>query len=67
MRLKRACDPTCAEIINALEEYCDQRRQFDVQKRLHHWLHSWLPFHIGLSVAVSVLLVFHVITALRYW
>lgn len=67
LSLKRSCDPTCAEIINSLEEYCDQRRQFDVQKRLHHWLHSWLPIHIGLSVAVSVLLVIHVITALRYW
>ena len=65
--LRRICDPACVEIIGTLEEYCDQRRQFDLQKRLHHWLHGWLPIHIGLSVAVSVLLLVHVVTALRYW
>jgi hypothetical protein len=65
--LRRACDPACAEVINSLEDYCDQRRQFDLQTRLHHWLHGWLPVHIGLAVAVSVLLIVHVITALRYW
>jgi hypothetical protein len=65
--LRRVCEPACAGIIDSLEEYCDQRRQFDVQRRLHHWLHAWLPVHIGLAVAVSVLLVVHIITALRYW
>lgn len=65
--LRRVCDPSCAGIISSLEDYCDQRRQFDLQKRLHRWLHSWLPVHIGLAVAVTVLLGVHVITALRYW
>lgn len=65
--LRRLCDPGCAEVINSLEDYCEQRRQFDLQKRLHHWLHTWLPIHIGLAVAVTVLLAVHAITALRYW
>lgn len=65
--LRRVCGSDCSEIINSLEEYCNQRRQFDIQQRLHNWLHAWLPVHIGLSVAVSVLLIGHIITALRYW
>lgn len=65
--LRRICDPSCTEIVNTLEEYCDQRRQFDIQQKLHNWLHGWLPVHIGLSVSVSVLLIVHIVTALRYW
>ena len=65
--LRKACDPSSGPIIDALEEFCIQRHEFDVQQRLHHWLHSWLPVHIGLSVAVTVLLFVHVITAIRYW
>jgi hypothetical protein len=65
-KLRRMCGNSCLEIIDSLEEYCNQRRQFDVQKRLHFWLHGWLPIHIGLSVAVTVLLVGHIVTAVRF-
>lgn len=65
--LRRVCEPACADIIGTLEDYYEQRRQFDIQITLHRWLHGWLPVHIGLSVTVAVLLVVHVITALRYW
>ncbi len=65
--LRKACDPSSAIVIDALEEYCIQRREFDLQQRLHRWLHGWLPVHIGLSVGVTVLLFVHIITAIRYW
>lgn len=64
--LRSECGPGCADLISAFEEYCRQRRQFDLQKKLTLWLHGWLPLHIGLSVAVSILLVAHVVTALKY-
>lgn len=64
--LRRASHSQCAAIINSFEEYCNQRRQFDLQKKLHLWMHSWLPVHIGLSVAVSAMLVLHIYTALRF-
>ncbi|MCC6510211.1 MAG: hypothetical protein IT423_13985 [Pirellulaceae bacterium] len=60
------CGSSCDELIDALEQYCDERRQFDLQSKLNAWLHNWLPIHIGLSVAVTVLLVGHIFTALRY-
>lgn len=45
--LRKACDPTSASIIAALLDYCTQRREFDIQQRLHRWLHSRLPAHIA--------------------
>jgi len=66
-RLRNVCGDESKTIIDILEGMCDQRRQFDTQKTVHLWLHSWLPIHIGLSVAVTILLAAHVWTALKYW
>jgi hypothetical protein len=66
-RLRNVCSREGAPIIDILEGMCDQRRQFDVQASLHRWLHSWLAIHVGLSVAVAILLAAHVWTALKYW
>jgi len=66
-RLRKECGPDSQDVIDALEQLCDQRRQFDTQGTVHRWLHGWLPIHIGLSIAVSILLIVHVWTALKYW
>lgn len=60
------CGSSCHEVIDSLEEYCEARRQFDLQSKLNAWLHGWLPIHIGMSIAVTILLIGHIITALRY-
>lgn len=54
-------------IVDAIEQACDQRRQFDIQRRAQRWLHAWIPVHVILSVAVTILLAAHIYTALRYW
>lgn len=66
-RLRAACAVESDAIISILESMCDQRRQFDTQQTVHRWLHAWLPLHVGLSVAVTVLLGAHVWTAMKYW
>lgn len=66
-RLRRECGEASQDLIDSLEQSCDQRRQFDTQGVVHRWLHGWLPLHIGLSIAVSILLIVHVWTALKYW
>ena len=53
--------------VTSLAAMCDQRRQFDLQARLHAWLHGWLWIHLPLSVMLLVLLVVHVVVALKYW
>jgi hypothetical protein len=52
--------------VDDLARYCEERRLMAEQERIHFWLHSWLLVHIPLSVALLVLGVTHVVTALRY-
>jgi hypothetical protein len=64
--LKRRVGPAAHELVDFLEQSCQQRRQFGRQKMLHFWLHGWLAIHLPLSIALMIFLVVHVITALRY-
>jgi hypothetical protein len=52
--------------LDEMESLCEERRQLAAQERLHLWLHSWLLLHIPLSVALLVLGVAHVVSALYY-
>lgn len=56
-----------AGLIGALEGLCNQRRQFDLQVRLHAWLHGWLCVHVPLSLALVGLMFVHIVVALKYW
>jgi hypothetical protein len=58
--------PELRSLVAQLEELCERRRQLNVQRQLHTWLHNWLWLHLPLSVALIVLLVGHVIFALRF-
>lgn len=53
--------------IDRLETFCEQRRQFALQARLHFWLHNWLWVHLPLSAALVVLMIVHVVVALKFW
>lgn len=49
-----------------LENICDEKRQLDRQRRMHHLLHGWLFVHVPLSYAILVLGAIHAVLALRY-
>jgi hypothetical protein len=53
-------------VVDHLAVLCEQRRQFDIQARLHNWLHAWVGVHVALSVALVLLMVVHVVMALKY-
>lgn len=59
--------PAAHEIVDALERFCQQRRHWDRQARLHFWLHNWLWIHFPLSVALLVLMAAHIFVALKFW
>lgn len=59
--------PAAHEVLGALEELCEQRRQIDRQAWLHTWLHNWLWIHLPLSIALIVLMFVHIFVALKYW
>jgi hypothetical protein len=64
----RAVAPAAATgLIDQLRQACENRRQFDLQARIHRWLHGWLLVHVPVSVVLGVLLVIHVPVALWYW
>lgn len=53
-------------VVDRLAELCDQRRQFRLQQRWHWWLHGWLGLHFALSCAMFVLMIAHVVLALKF-
>jgi hypothetical protein len=64
--LKAQLRPEAHAAVNRIAELCDQRRQFDIQTRLHRWLHVWLGVHLPLSVALFALMLVHAVLALKY-
>jgi hypothetical protein len=59
--------PAAHASVDALERFCNQRRQWAEQARLHWWLHNWLWVHFPLSVALVLLMFVHAWVALKYW
>ena len=53
------------ETLEELEAFCEERRQFVRQQRLHRWMHWWLMLHIPPSIALMVLFLVHVVMSLR--
>ncbi len=64
--LRASCSTTARPIVDNLEELTVQRHQYDSQRRAQAWLHGWIAFHASASVALGVLLITHVVLALKY-
>jgi hypothetical protein len=64
--LRERLDPAAHDVVDRLEGFCDRRRQFDLQFRIHGWLHNWLSFHVPLSIAMFLMMIAHVYYALYY-
>lgn len=65
-QLKKMSPPDVGSLVDDLENICDEKRQLDLQSRLHRILHGWLLFHIPLSWALLALACVHAVIALRY-
>jgi hypothetical protein len=65
--LRNNVPPAARAAVDTLEGLCAQRRQLDLQARLHFWLHSWLWVHLPLSAALAGLMFWHMWAALYYW
>jgi hypothetical protein len=64
--LKTRLPPAAHPVVDRLADLCDQRRQFDLQARMHFWLHSWLGAHVAMSVALTFLMLVHAVLAMKY-
>jgi hypothetical protein len=52
-------------VLEKLQQACEEARQRAMQRRIHGWLHGWLLLHVPLSIALLVLALVHIVTALR--
>jgi hypothetical protein len=52
--------------VQAVEQVIDERRQLISQLKLQRWLHGWLVVHVPMSIALLVLGVTHVVTAVYF-
>jgi hypothetical protein len=67
MRLRDMVPREALPALDRIAYLCDLRRQWDQLTRLNFWLHNWLLLHLPLSVAMTVLMVIHMLRALKYW
>ena len=58
--------PEARPAVEQLRGLCQRRRQLNLQRTIHFWLHSWLSFHLPLSAAMMWLLVAHILGAVVY-
>ncbi len=52
--------------VEALEQWCNERRWMDVQTKFQHWLHGWLLVHVPASSALLVFTAWHAWAAWRF-
>jgi hypothetical protein len=65
-QVRSAVPAALHEPLNDLASIVEERRQLAQQKRMHHWLHGWLLFHVPLSYALMILAAWHAVYALRF-
>jgi hypothetical protein len=53
------------ELLKHIEGSCDERRRLLHLERLHWQLHWWLGIHVPASIAVVILMLIHIVVALR--
>ena len=66
-RLREAVPPEARTDLDRLQALADLRRRWDYQARLYFWLHNWLLVHLPLSAAMTALMIWHAVRALKYW
>ena len=65
--LKVSVTPEFHADVERLQQWCDERRQLDLQTKYQHWLHGWLFVHAPISFVLLALTGWHVVvTVWRY-
>lgn len=64
--IRRGLPENMHPVLDTLEGYTEERRQFALQKRMQHMLHGWLLLHVPASWIMVVLIPLHAVMAVRY-
>ena len=65
--LRLQVKPEFHERVTALEGWCEERRQMDVQVKYQHWLHAWILFHAPASFLLVIVTAWHAIACLVFY
>lgn len=65
-QLRVMSEPPLHPVIDDLESICEEKRQLDRQRTLHHWLHWWILIHGPLALALLCMIAAHAFMSLRY-
>ena len=65
--LRLTVKPEFHERVNALEGWCEERRQMDVQAKYQHWLHGWILFHAPASFLLVIVTAWHAVACLVFY
>jgi hypothetical protein len=65
-RLRKLTPEELKDVVDDLENVCEEKRDLDRQSRMHRALHVWLFIHLPLSFALIALGFIHAVWALRY-
>ena len=65
-RLRKLVPREVHELLDDLENICEEKRDLDRQSRMHRVLHGWLLVHVPLSYALLGIVLIHAVVALRY-
>ena len=66
VEIRRRVPEGLAGVIDALEGYTQERRQFALQRRMQQMLHGWLLIHVPAAWVMVALAPLHAVMALRY-
>jgi hypothetical protein len=65
-RLRKLTPEALRDVVDDLENICEEKRDLDRQSRMHRVLHGWFFVHVPLSFALIVLGLIHAVWALRF-
>jgi hypothetical protein len=65
-RLRKLTPEELRDVVDDLENICEEKRDLDRQSRMHRVLHGWLFVHVPLSFALVVMGLIHAVWALRF-
>jgi hypothetical protein len=52
--------------VEAMQNWCTERRMMDLQTKYQHWLHWWLLIHVPSSFSLLVFTAWHAAVAVRF-
>jgi hypothetical protein len=65
-RVRKILPDALRSVVDTLQTFTEERRQFALQRRMQHLLHGWLLLHVPAAWVMIILIPIHAVMAIRY-